>query len=533
MDKAQADLIAKLNATITAWKSEVAGAQERLTRQIVTASHQLDTLAGILSGQEGTASSSETMTRLASLEQELAARNEAAEQSQRRADELERTCTELTSEVQRMKPFEAGARTLAEEVKRLREVLQVSSAELEQARGRIAALEQAQSESASGTESGAALESGIQDLRARVDEAQGAAAQMVEEIEALRSDAGSAAARLSELQAENESLKQTLMAQEAVASDMKAARDSETLRATRAEVATLKEALAGKDRTALAATQHIVQLGQTVTRLEHELDGLRAEQSDLTALRAELEALRAENEGQAQTIARYTEEIASLNEAMAAEAPVGDARGEHLTPTSREQPDLQQEVLRLRAEAELLRARNEHLASRVEAMDAMQEIRKRQSRIALTALDAEGRPRKMGEILVAAGRITHEQLMEALGEQKQMSARLLGAILMEKEYVDEHDIAQVVSSQLHLPFMVVAEDAVSPEAAALVDGAFCAQHVCVPLRATPDLLVLAMANPLDSITIERIQTENSRRVLPVVATPSDITAVIDMVYGVS
>ncbi len=223
--------------------------------------------------------------------------------------------------------------------------------------------------------------------------------------------------------------------------------------------------------------------------------------------------------------------IEALKQMLAVRTDAGEAAGQHLAQTLLERAEIEQESLKLTAEIETLRAANQRLESRILAIEAQEDARRRQHRIALEALGLDGRPRKMGEILVASETISPEQLEEALSDQQDMPGRLLGTILMKKGYADEHDIAQVLASQLHIPFVRLSRDTVSPEAAGLLDGAFCTWHLCVPLRATSDLLVLAMANPLDSGAIEKIEAANARRVVPVVAVPSEITAVIESVFG--
>ena len=56
-----------------------------------------------------------------------------------------------------------------------------------------------------------------------------------------------------------------------------------------------------------------------------------------------------------------------------------------------------------------------------------------------------GRTRKrLGDMLVEAGVITNDQLMEALGKQKE-SGKRLGEILVDLRFTDEMEIAEAMA----------------------------------------------------------------------------------------
>jgi type IV pilus assembly protein PilB len=63
--------------------------------------------------------------------------------------------------------------------------------------------------------------------------------------------------------------------------------------------------------------------------------------------------------------------------------------------------------------------------------------------------------KKMGQLLLAAGLITEDQLVEALDKQKQTKRRRLGKILVEMGLTQEENICRALSAQLNLPFVTV------------------------------------------------------------------------------
>ncbi len=150
----------------------------------------------------------------------------------------------------------------------------------------------------------------------------------------------------------------------------------------------------------------------------------------------------------------------------------------------------------------------------------------------LKVFDEEGKRRRMGEILVSAGLIDREQLEDALQTQAATPRRRLGTILVEKGYTGEDLIAQVLGSQLGLPVLrTVSEDTIEKDAVKILPGRVARQHHCIPMRATEDELVLVMANPLDLIAVDDVERATNRRVIPVVASESEIGKAIERFYG--
>ena len=58
--------------------------------------------------------------------------------------------------------------------------------------------------------------------------------------------------------------------------------------------------------------------------------------------------------------------------------------------------------------------------------------------------------KRLGQILISAGKITPEQLENALNKQKK-TARKLGDILIEEGYITESELAKTLSQKFHVP----------------------------------------------------------------------------------
>ncbi|MCI0437485.1 MAG: Flp pilus assembly complex ATPase component TadA [Gemmatimonadetes bacterium] len=144
----------------------------------------------------------------------------------------------------------------------------------------------------------------------------------------------------------------------------------------------------------------------------------------------------------------------------------------------------------------------------------------------LAAPDRAGRaspPRVLGQLLLAAGEVTPEDLDAALEEQRRTRERL-GEVLVRRG-ADAEAVARALAAQLRLPF---AEAPLEPEPAALalVDPALAARLRVVPLAADARAVRVAMADPLDARAIDDLQFQTGRRIEPVVATPSAVAAAL-------
>ncbi len=138
----------------------------------------------------------------------------------------------------------------------------------------------------------------------------------------------------------------------------------------------------------------------------------------------------------------------------------------------------------------------------------------------------------MGEILVAAGIITAQELEEALEQQQSSWNRHLGAILVELGYATEDTIAQVLARQVDCAFVDVRTCVVEPLAQRFVSQHLARHHTCIPIRLTGDVLTVAMANPLDLIALDDLRLASNRHIEPVVGAASAINAAIRRYYVV-
>lgn len=141
---------------------------------------------------------------------------------------------------------------------------------------------------------------------------------------------------------------------------------------------------------------------------------------------------------------------------------------------------------------------------------------------------------KIGEVLLKHTSLSAEQLEQALDVQK-MEGGLLGQILLEKKFIQPHEILRALCIQIGIPFI---ED-LKPEEidTTLVQNLpinYAKTKEAMPLykQATPsgDILIVALADPFDEKTLMDLQVLSGLPIQPVCSTPARILDAINRVY---
>ncbi len=127
---------------------------------------------------------------------------------------------------------------------------------------------------------------------------------------------------------------------------------------------------------------------------------------------------------------------------------------------------------------------------------------------------------KLGDILVASGLVTKDQVRRALARQSDGGGRL-GEVLVADGLVSEQDIVTAVANQMHIGVVDLMQTTPQPGALGLLPRDFIVRRRAMPLNADDHGgLLVAMTNPLDVITIDEIGMRTKKRVVPVMCTES-------------
>ena len=142
---------------------------------------------------------------------------------------------------------------------------------------------------------------------------------------------------------------------------------------------------------------------------------------------------------------------------------------------------------------------------------------------------------RLGELLVTAHIISRGQLEQALAFQKS-DGRRLGKILVERGFVTETQVTQILSQQLSVPWVSLHHIDFSRQLLDLVPEELAERHCLVPIfvrkvRGLGETLYVAMDDPTDEAAQKAVSDFAGLPVRTMIAPPSDIRAAIRAYYG--
>ncbi|MHB8132083.1 MAG: GspE/PulE family protein, partial [Mobilitalea sp.] len=142
---------------------------------------------------------------------------------------------------------------------------------------------------------------------------------------------------------------------------------------------------------------------------------------------------------------------------------------------------------------------------------------------------------RLGDTLINSEVITENQLKKALEEQKKTKGKKLGEILVDLGFTSELEIASALKEQLRTDFVRLSEIKITDKVINLInDKAVLEKYILIPYEFKindPNVLRVAMADPMDIVAIDDLGIMTSLQIEPVIATPCDIRAAIDKYYG--
>ena len=132
-----------------------------------------------------------------------------------------------------------------------------------------------------------------------------------------------------------------------------------------------------------------------------------------------------------------------------------------------------------------------------------------------------GTPARVGDILVADGALSEDQLKEALAEQKN-SGRLLGKILVEDGVISAHVLVHGLARSLGVRGCQLRHGLIDPALIKLIGEEEAQRLKVLPMFKVRDDLTVAMAEPQALPMIDRLRRLTGCRIRPVLALESEI-----------
>ena len=140
---------------------------------------------------------------------------------------------------------------------------------------------------------------------------------------------------------------------------------------------------------------------------------------------------------------------------------------------------------------------------------------------------------RLGDCLVQKGLLTEEQLNNALQEQKNKGLKL-GETVVTLGYVEENDVIDVLCDQLGIEYIDLRKIKIDEEVGKMLNEDFIRKNCLIPIgydQLVPNVLRVAMADPMDIVAIDDISIITNLQVDPVLSTRSQIEYQIDKLYG--
>ena len=138
--------------------------------------------------------------------------------------------------------------------------------------------------------------------------------------------------------------------------------------------------------------------------------------------------------------------------------------------------------------------------------------------------------KRLGDLLIAAGTITPEELDMGLQRQKETKERL-GAALISAGIITEAELIEALRLQLGIEYIDLSKTTIPISMAQVVPKNIAKQFQVVPVRMERDELYLDMSDPMNFYAIEEVKKAVRKKIVPMIATAEGVEHAILVLYG--
>jgi type IV pilus assembly protein PilB len=137
---------------------------------------------------------------------------------------------------------------------------------------------------------------------------------------------------------------------------------------------------------------------------------------------------------------------------------------------------------------------------------------------------------RIGELLVKAGKITQEQLQDALTAQQKEGGRL-GTHLVKLGFIEDEELVEFLSQRYGVPAINLSEVEVDEGIIKVIPPDVARKYTIIPVSKAGAKLTIAMVDPTYVFAMDDIKFMPRYNVEPVVASDSSLRKAIDDYYG--
>ncbi|MEX0797916.1 MAG: type II secretion system ATPase GspE [Bacteriovoracaceae bacterium] len=142
----------------------------------------------------------------------------------------------------------------------------------------------------------------------------------------------------------------------------------------------------------------------------------------------------------------------------------------------------------------------------------------------------ETNKKRIGELLLQYTALTEKQLAEALTIQKEEN-KLLGEILLSKNFIHPHDITKVICHQIEIPYLPELKvEEIDPNIVKDISINYAKHHEILPLLESEYSVTVAMSDPFNFNVVNDLTGIFKKEINIVVTTPLKIQDAINRVY---
>lgn len=136
---------------------------------------------------------------------------------------------------------------------------------------------------------------------------------------------------------------------------------------------------------------------------------------------------------------------------------------------------------------------------------------------------------RLGDILIARGKITEAQLQSALTAQGSERG-MLGTLLVNRSLITYEELGSALAEQFEVPYREIVPEVANPQLIRLLPESLARDRQAVPVEIRDGCLTLAMTAPDDIETISEAELITGYKVNPVVSLHKDVLAALDRGY---
>lgn len=138
----------------------------------------------------------------------------------------------------------------------------------------------------------------------------------------------------------------------------------------------------------------------------------------------------------------------------------------------------------------------------------------------------------LGEILLANGAITEDQLKQAREAIRATRGGDLGRVLVDLEFASDAQVAEAKAEEKGLQFVSLSSTRIDPSAVNIVPERVAKRHNIVPFGKMGNQLLIATADPDDIMAMDDLRAvARGLQIKPFIASPDDITGALSKAYG--